>query len=97
SWFDLIRPNFKVGEKHLAITRPKRAIDRVEPMADFHPTDARNIVSRIDGKPSAAQIHFSIRVEIHRGSRIGVPDVWKMTGHITCGSVEGAAQGDREV
>ena len=54
-------------------------------MGDFHATDARDVVARVEGQPVLPEIHFAIGVEIHRRSGVGIADVRQVSRDVAGG------------
>ena len=63
----------------------------VQTMGDFDASDPWHVETRIEREPFLSQIDFTVGVKIHGGTRVEIPDVRQMTGHVARGQIEGAA------
>src|SRR4030095_13088375 len=93
----LVGPDLEVSEVGFAVDRGKRSVHGVGTMGNFHATNTRDVVARVEGEPVLAEIHFTVGMEIHGRARIDMTDVRQVASHVAGGEIESAAQRDGHV
>src|ERR1039458_1694101 len=81
-----------MGQIGLAVDRRKRAVHGVRAVGDFDAANARDVIARVEGQPFLAEIDFAIGVKIHRRAGINETNVGQVSGDVTGGQIERAAQ-----
>src|SRR5579862_8059916 len=94
---DLVRENFEADQR----TGTERVTDGdvggVAAAGNEHPTDARNVVARIERVPSAAEVRLEPAREVHRSVWRRYANVAEIAGAVARRNVHATAKCDRQM